>query len=107
MRDHTTSIRGVREVQPLLIGCIFLVAGLVLFIFPPREMNNIYGYRTQSSKRNIGNWKAANKLASKLLILFGAIICIVAYLTSSYLITIITMIILGIAIFVIVELRLP
>lgn len=93
------------KMETILLGSIFLVVGLVLFLFPPKEINNIYGYRTQTSKRNKENWKVANRLASRLLILFGGIIALIAYFTNSNLITIITMIILGAAIFIIVELN--
>lgn len=57
--------------MPNLIGAIFILAGLVMLIFPPKKINSLYGYRTPSSMKNIENWNFAQKLSGKLLLIAG------------------------------------
>ena len=34
---------------PLMSGLLFCIAGYVMFKFPPKKINSLYGYRTTSS----------------------------------------------------------
>ena len=64
-----------------LIHIIVFTAGLVLYVFPPRRVNWIYGYRTSASMKNDVIFKFANNFSSKLLMLFTVIsfiICLAA-----------------------------
>lgn len=38
---------------PITSGPLFMIAGLVLLKFPPKKINSLYGYRTNSSMKNI------------------------------------------------------
>lgn len=42
---------------------ILLVISFIFKFFPPKNINSWYGYRTPRSKRNMENWKVANKYA--------------------------------------------
>jgi uncharacterized membrane protein len=53
-------------------GFVYLLAGLALRFFPPKEINALYGYRTGSSMLNSETWKMANQFAAKLLMFLGA-----------------------------------
>lgn len=68
---------------------IFLFAGIILFIFPPKNINPIYGYRTKASKKNISNWNKANKYSSKLLIIFGILLLVLSMFIQQTIIIII------------------
>ncbi|UQB69434.1 SdpI family protein [Epilithonimonas zeae] len=57
--------------SPNIIGFIFILAGLIQMIFPPKKINSLYGYRTPRSMKNIEVWNFAQKLSSKILILIG------------------------------------
>lgn len=59
---------------PNLTGAVFLLAGLVMTLFPPRKINSLYGYRTMRSMKNIDNWNLAQQLSAKYLIIIGLIL---------------------------------
>jgi len=59
--------------MPLLLGLIFVLAGLGMLIFPPKKINSIYGYRTKSSMKNIERWNFAQRYSARLFILLGVI----------------------------------
>ena len=58
----------VSKVVFLLPGIAFLIVGLVLFVFPPRKINNLYGYRTSRSRRDIESWNFAQRYSAKVTI---------------------------------------
>ena len=63
---------------PILIGTIFIIVGLAMIIFPPKKINDLYGYRTQNSMKNIECWNFAQGYSARLLILLGVIFSIIA-----------------------------
>ena len=69
--------------KDILLGLILFMAGLVLYLFPPKRINSFYGYRTFNSMKNIDNWKTANQYSSKLLMILGLIVSMVGYFTST------------------------
>jgi uncharacterized membrane protein len=98
-------VGGMIMDEGLVLGVVILIAGIILLLFPPKEINNIYGYRTSSSMRNKDNWDRANKYCSRLLIIFGIIILLLSLVFKS---TIITLITLGVSIiltFILVEIK--
>jgi uncharacterized membrane protein len=50
--------------MPLVTGAIFLIAGIITYLFPPKKINSFYGYRTSKSMRNHENWTFAQKYSS-------------------------------------------
>ena len=50
--------------MPLLCGTIFMIAGLVMYIFPPKKINPLYGYRTSSSMKSIERWHFAQRFSA-------------------------------------------
>jgi|SRR6218665_2089003 len=61
---------------PNIIDFVIIIAGLIQLIFPPKKINSLYGYRTPRSMKNIEVWNFAQRLSSKLMISFGAILCL-------------------------------
>lgn len=55
----------------LVFGPIFILAGAVLVIFPPKKINYLYGYRTRTSMKNEVNWIFAQKYSGKIMMLLG------------------------------------
>jgi uncharacterized membrane protein len=45
-------VGGMIMDEGLVLGVVILIVGIILLLFPPKEINNIYGYRTSSSMRN-------------------------------------------------------
>lgn len=63
-----------------LCGIVFLITFLIIYRFPPKNINSFYGYRTKRSMKNQQNWNIAQTfsaiqfLKSSILLLFVAII---------------------------------
>lgn len=57
----------------LSVNGLLLVFSLVLFFFPPKKINNFYGYRTNKTIKNEVIWHYANSFFSKHLLLYAAI----------------------------------
>lgn len=56
---------------PILVGPIFMIAGIVMLLFPPKKINYLYGYRTKNSMKNINNWNFAQNYSAKIMIWSG------------------------------------
>lgn len=54
-----------------IIALVFVLGGLITLVFPPKEINSLYGYRTSSSMKSLEAWIASNRYASKIMILAG------------------------------------
>jgi len=67
-------------VVPLLSGAIFILAGLVMFVFPPKRINGLYGYRTSSSMKSQERWDFAQKHSPIEMMKFGGILMITSFL---------------------------
>ena len=59
----------------LLIGPLMLVISLILFYFPPKKINLIYGHRTTLSMKNQDTWIEANKRSIYMMLLVSALTC--------------------------------
>jgi len=57
--------------MPLLVGSIFTVVGLLMYQFPPADINPLYGYRTKNSIKNKERWDFAQTYSAKLMMLCG------------------------------------
>ncbi|PVH26378.1 SdpI family protein [Sphingobacterium corticibacter] len=49
----------------ILIDLFIVAVPLVLYFFPPKNINSFYGYRTTRSTNNIENWRFAQRHFSK------------------------------------------
>ena len=54
----------------LLVGIVFILAGSIMYVFPPKKINSFYGYRTASSMQSQQKWNFAQTYSAKLTILF-------------------------------------
>jgi uncharacterized membrane protein len=69
-------------IGPQLIGIIFLIAGLISIKFPPKKINQLYGYRSPSSMKNQQTWDEANRFSSRYLVRLGLILVMIGLLIS-------------------------
>ncbi len=76
----------VKYILPSIILVVFSAGGLILYFFPPKKINSIYGYRTPRSMKNQSNWDFAQKLGGKFMLIFGFIIFLIQ-ITVGYFIT--------------------
>ena len=59
--------------MPLFCGSIFIIEGLVSYLFPPKNSNYLDGYRTSSSMKNLEVWAFSQKYATIKIIQAGLI----------------------------------
>lgn len=64
----------------ILIDLFILAVPLVMYFFPPKNINAIYGYRTTRSMKNIDNWRFAQKYVAKRWMLLAPVIIVVQVL---------------------------
>lgn len=69
-------------IGPQLIGAIFLLAGFIQKKYPPKKINNLYGYRTPASMKSQERWDEANRFAAIYFIKLGGILLIVGFLLT-------------------------
>lgn len=63
--------------ETLLVGALFFIVALLYYLFPPKDINALYGYRTARSMRNIGIWRATNKKSASLFLYLGSILLLI------------------------------
>ena len=66
------------------VGLIFVFAGSLMYRFPPKNINYLYGYRTISSMKNQERWDFAQQFSAKEMMKLGA------FLTFTSLLAVIT-----------------
>lgn len=50
--------------MPLLCGILFMIAAIVMYVFPPKKINSLYGYRTSSSMKSEERWHFAQRYST-------------------------------------------
>ncbi|MBV7441271.1 SdpI family protein [Weeksellaceae bacterium TAE3-ERU29] len=98
----------------LSFGLIFIIAGFILYQFPPKNINSLYGYRTKRSMKDIYHWSFAQKYSGRLMMWSGGVyamlIMFLFWLKLEDLITIIIalalLILVPIILFILVEKKL-
>lgn len=61
------------EPANFIFPTVVLIAGIVLFIRPAKEINSVYGFRTKTASKNQQTWEYCNKLCAKILVAEGFI----------------------------------
>lgn len=61
-----------------LCGVSFILAGFVMYFFPPKKINSLYGYRTTNSMKSQQNWDFAQKYSTKLMLLLSIVFLLIA-----------------------------
>ncbi|WP_310991586.1 SdpI family protein [Aequorivita marina] len=61
------------------ISLILLGVSLIYFLFPPKKINYLYGYRTSRSMKNQERWKVANKMASRMMVALSVFDAVLSY----------------------------
>lgn len=65
---------------PFVCGAIFIPAGIILFFFPPKKINYLYGYRTRSAMKSQERWVFAQKYSAKQMIKGGFCLMMISLL---------------------------
>ncbi len=66
------------------IGMMLFIVGVLFIMFPPKNINSFYGYRTTNSRRNLDTWKVANSYSAILMAIEGLILAVIGLLTTFF-----------------------
>lgn len=69
-------------IGPQLIGVVYFIAGYIQKRFPPKKINNLYGYRTAAATKNQETWDEANRYSALVMIKSGLILLIAGLILS-------------------------
>ena len=61
-----------------MVSIIFIIVGILTYKFPPKTINNLYGYRTKTSMKNQQTWNFAQTYSAKKMIVIGFIMIILS-----------------------------
>ncbi|MGC6428791.1 MAG: SdpI family protein [Flavobacteriales bacterium] len=61
----------------LLIGPLLLLFSIIYYYFPPKNINALYGHRTNMSMKNQDTWNEANKRSTKSMFWSSTYTCII------------------------------
>ncbi|MFK8101115.1 MAG: SdpI family protein [Saprospiraceae bacterium] len=61
----------------LFIGPMMLLLSWIFSQYPPKEINQLYGYRTKRSMKNPATWKLANEYSMNLMTKWSAYLCLI------------------------------
>ena len=67
-------------VVSFLTGIIFTVSAVILYCFPPKKINYLYGYRTPSSMKNQQVWDFSQKYSAIKMLQIGLLLLAVSFL---------------------------
>ncbi len=67
-----------------LMGIVFLLLGFFQYKFPPKKINDLYGYRTKNSMSSIEKWNLAQKHSSILMMKIAIFHIICSFTGSLY-----------------------
>ena len=69
---------------PSSSGIIFMLAGFIMLKFPPKKINSLYGYRTNSSMKNQERWDFSQKYSAIEMIKLGGLLTLSAIIGIIY-----------------------
>ncbi len=61
-------------------GLSFVIVAIITLKYPPKKINNIYGYRTKSSMKSDDRWEFSQKFSSALMLKYGSMLSIAGIL---------------------------
>lgn len=70
--------------QSILCGVIFFIAAVIMYLFPPKKINNLYGYRTAASMHSKEQWDFAQKYSSLQMMKAGAFLIAISFAGKLY-----------------------
>jgi uncharacterized membrane protein len=64
----------------LLCGVDYILMGVIMYYYPPKEINSLYGYRTGSSMKSQERWDFAQRFCAILAMKISVVMIIVSLL---------------------------
>lgn len=69
-------------ISQMSIGPVIIVLSIIFIKFPPKEINNIYGYRTKNSMKSQNLWDYANNTFAKNFLYIGIITTVLQFIIT-------------------------
>jgi uncharacterized membrane protein len=70
---------------PQMIGVFLLIIGGIQYRYPPKKINDLYGYRTDTSKRNQETWDEAQRYSALLMIKSSIYVIVLGFIIAAIL----------------------
>lgn len=70
--------------QLLLCGAVLTIVAIIMYTFPPKKINNFYGYRTGSSMKSQERWDFSQKYSSMQMAKAGVFMILLSFLGKLY-----------------------
>lgn len=70
--------------MPFSTGLIFLFVALIMYYYPPNNINSLYGYRTSSSMKTEERWNFAQRFSSLRMIEGGLFLILFSFLKLAF-----------------------
>jgi len=61
-----------------ICGLVFIAVSVIMFYFPPKNINHFYGYRTSKSMQSQKHWDFAQRYSSVLMLRAGIVLAMLA-----------------------------
>lgn len=74
MEEQLNQLPNTINPLTLLVGVIFVIAAVVVYIFPPKKINNFYGYRTASSMKSQEAWDFSQRYSAVFMFWIGLVL---------------------------------
>ena len=68
-----------------IVSAILIIGGVIMYLFPSKNSNWVYGYRTRLSMKNQDTWKVSQKIGGFSMIVFGIIFLIITLVLELFL----------------------
>ena len=68
-----------------IVSAILIIGGVIMYLFPSKNSNWVYGYRTKLSMKNQDTWKVSQKIGGFSMIVFGIIFLIITLVLELFL----------------------
>ena len=66
-------MESVLFILPITTGPILVIAGYILIKKPPKEINQLYGYRTHLAMKSQAHWDFAQAYSAKRMMFWGVV----------------------------------
>jgi len=63
----------------LVVGLTFIVMGIFMYLFPPKKINGLYGYRKATSMESQAKWDFAQKYSAKVMAFIGLLLAVISF----------------------------
>lgn len=64
---------------PFLIGIVFMITAGIVYKFPPKKINYLYGYRTTASMKSQERWDFAQRYSSLKMFQAGVVMLLLSF----------------------------